>query len=704
MVFRIPMKRLLMLMMMLFSLLAPSAKAHDFAQEPALKMLIPMGGGYENLAADFLARIIPKAQGNSVVIWVLPIAYSSNPDQISPEERAKNLQDAEIRRSEIEKACSVLAPTGTSCNIFLAPIFTRPDAEDFEISSISQDAPNAVYILGGDQTIAMKVIQDTPLERALESLYESGVPIGGTSAGAGIESLHMLAGYQPGFSESNSLDFGAIAIDHTIQRGLSFGLANAVIDQHFFQRGRLGRLLNAIALPGSPHLGIGIDAFTGAEIIHHNKIQNVFGKYTIAILDAQTYHAADAAQYRSGRHILSIRNVLVHLIAPGNFSYDLNTKRHSLGKPSETIERSFEKLSLPPSAGPLLISSRLTGNLKDSPVLNRFVNLSGGQNARIMIVLSGFQETKTMEQLAQAYQAAIPAKTEIFPFNGAQERPIQINSRYSGILLIGEDQSLVQTSLLLSIKDAWLRGLPLLAIDAGAAIVGSDYSAHPPTPDREDAAKAATQQSFIAGNTRIQPGLGLLEVNFEPRLFENNRWGRLFSIAYSRSKLLAFGIPDNSAIEIMPRGAQALGENALICLDLRRALFDQGNNQAYVIANGLLDSFAPQDWIVPEYADIRAAPIRAATPILLSPTSAQKVITPTETPTPTSTISATLAPATQEGMRWIPQKTNRPTPIPPDAPPVTDALLLQLMILFAVVAVIVVLIGVWLNLDRTNLR
>jgi len=703
MISRIKLIRLLTLLMMLFGMIAPSAKAHNILTEPSLKVLIPMGGGYENLAADFLSLIIPKAQNKSVNILVLPIAYSSNADLISNEERTQNMHEAEIRRGEIERACAIQAPAGISCNILLAPIFTRTDAKRFELSGFSPEEINAVFILGGDQVIAMQVIQDTSLEKSLETLYESGVPIGGTSAGAGIESIHMLAGYQPDFSETNSLDFGAVAIDQTKQRGLSFGLSNAVIDQHFFQRGRLGRLLNAIALPDRPHLGIGVDAFTGAEIINHNKIQNVFGKYTLAILDAQTYHAADAAQYRSDRHILSIRNVLVHLLAPGSFSFDLNTKRHSLSKPAEKQERSFEKLVLPPSAGPLMISSRLSGGLIGNSVLNRFINLSGGQNARILIVLSGFQNTNEMEELAQVYQDAISVKSDVIIVDDKQKTPLQIPSSFSGILLIGQDQSLIQTPLLAPINDAWAGGLPFLAIDAGAAVVGSYYSAHPPSPDDEDAAENATQQSFIAGTTRIQPGLGMLQIQFEPRLLENNRWGRLFSLAYSQPKVLTFGIPDNTAIELTHRGAQVLGENGVVSLDLRKALLDKGNNQAFVIANGMLDVFAPQDWIVPENADIHAAPVRAATPILPSPTQSPTTIPPTETLAPTIAVTATAATPTRE-TRWNPPKTTRPTPIPPDAPPVTDAGLLQLMILFAVVAVIVVLIGIWLNLDRANLR
>ncbi len=186
-------------------------------------------------------------------------------------------------------------------------------------------------------------------------------------------------------------------------------------------------------------------------------------------------------------------------------------------------------------------------------------------------------------------------------------------------------------------------------------------------------------------------------------MFENNRWGRLFSLAYTHPKLLAFGISDNTAIELTQHGAQVLGENALISLDLRRANFDRGNNHAFVIANGFMDVFAPQDRIVPEKADIHAAPIRAATPIQHKPTILPPTISPTETLAPTNTIvTARWTPA--QTVHSSPSRANRATPTPSEVPRVTDEWLLQSMILLAIISVIVILIGVWFNWDRINPR
>jgi cyanophycinase-like exopeptidase len=125
----------------------------------------------------------------------------------------------------------------------------------------------------------------------------------------------MLGGYNPNYSASNSLDFGAVDIWNTSSRqGLPFGIQGAILDQHFFQRGRMGRLLNAITLQDVPHIGIGIDASTGAHIVDGVRVENVFGLYTVAILDAETYHAANAIQYHGKTNTIS-RHVLVHLFA-----------------------------------------------------------------------------------------------------------------------------------------------------------------------------------------------------------------------------------------------------------------------------------------------------------------------------------------------------------------------------------------------------
>jgi cyanophycinase len=358
------------------------------AQPQPIGHLIPIGGGYSDVYAGFSAEAVANAQDKQVNILVLPLAYSSNSDAITDAERAANLRDAEERRFQIEEACKRAAPPGVTCAATLAPIFTRSNAEDPESLQFFTDDLSAIFILGDDQTNAMHIVIDTPVEEALAQSYASGVIVAGTGGGGGLQSAVMLAGYQPGFAAGNSLQFGASDVWNTPDKhGLLFSIKNAILDQHFFQRGHLGRLLNAIALPDVPQVGIGVDAYTGVNVYDETRLQDVFGLYTTTILDAETYHAADAVEYSSPGNLLRLRNVLVQLLSPGNFSYDLEKRVMSIGAraqpPRARVTRDFKALTLPRRAGPLILAGDLSEALEDNAILKRFVELSGGDQAKI---------------------------------------------------------------------------------------------------------------------------------------------------------------------------------------------------------------------------------------------------------------------------------------------------------------------------------
>ena len=268
--------------------------------------------------------------------------------------------------------------------------------------------------------------------------------------------------------------------------------------------------------------------------------------------------------------------------------------------------------------------------------------------------------------------------------------PLTIPDDVTGLLLIAEDQSKVSTSLLDPIKAAWLNGRPLLADNGGAAITGNVFSAHGPTPPDPAEAEFAVQKSFLQGATKIVNGLNLLDITVEPQLLNDNRWGRLFSLAYNQPDRLAVGLTQNSALEITRSGARTIGDNALVTLDLRNAALDLGTNDGFVIVNGLLDVFAPDETVVPVNADVKTAPTRVPTPVLptLTPTSTSTPtptltptpVPPTTTPTPTPTATPTLTP------------TPTPTPIPDsislaieEGSPIVPIALIAGLIFFAIV-------------------
>ncbi|HAX68842.1 MAG TPA: cyanophycinase, partial [Anaerolineae bacterium] len=169
---------------------------------------------------------------------------------------------------------------------------------------------------------------------------------------------------------------------------------------------------------------------------------------------------------------------------------------------------------------------------------------------------------------------------------------------------------------LTSLRDFWLGGKPILAVNAAAPLLGCFYSAHEPTPNESEDAEIAVQKSFLLGKTNIQPGLGLLDITLEPQILADNRFGRWFSLAYNHPQLPSVGLNHNTAIEVTSQGATALGDNSIFVLDLSRAKLEIGSNNGFVIANGLLDIFAPGDLVQPKPADMKAIFTPQATPRL----------------------------------------------------------------------------------------
>jgi cyanophycinase len=639
------------------------------AQPQPIEHLIPIGGGYSDIYAGFSKEAVANAKDKQVNILVLPVAYSTNAQTISDAERAAYVSDAEERRFQIEEACKRAAPADYTCTATLAPIFTHSDAADPKSLKYFANDLSAIFMLGGDQTVAMDVLIGTPLEQALTTAYENGVIVAGTSGGGAVQAAAMLASYSPGFEAANSLQFNASEVWNTPeQHGLLFSIKDAILDQHFFQLNRLGRLLNAVTRADVPHVGIGVDAYTGVNVYDETQLQDVFGLYTTTILDAETYRAADGVTYSSPDNLLRLRNVLVQLLSPGQFTYDLEKRLMSIGAkaqpPRTRIARDFTALTLPRRAGPLILSGDLSASLDDNAILKRFVNLAGGDQAKILIVAAGFPSQNSAQGMADRYAAALGVPSQIAVVLD-QDQPLAIPDEITGLLLIAKDQSKVEVSGLEAVKTAWATGLPLLADNGGAAVIGRSYSAHGPTPADPDEAEFAVQKSFLQGTTNIVEGLGLLDITVEPQVLNDNRWGRLFSLAYNDPEAVAFGLTQDTALEVTREGARVLGNNVLFTLDLRNAALDLGTNSGFVIANGLLDVFVPDDPVKPAVADSKVVVTPVATPALPTETPTPTPTgTPTNTPTPTPTATATATPTPTGTPTSTPTATPTPTPPP----------------------------------------
>ena len=631
-----------------------------FSQQTISGHLIPIGDGYSDIYAGFSAEAVANAQNGQVNILVLPLTTSTNPTSITDAERAASTRAAEERRLQIEEACKRAANDRVTCTAILAPIYTRADASDPSIIKYFLVDLSAIFILGGDQTIGMQIIAGTPLEKELTRAYQNGVIVAGTGAGGSLLSSTMLGGYNEKFAAANALNFGAPEVwNIPAKRGLPFGVKDAILEQHFYQHNLTGRLLNALTLPGVPHVGVGLDAYTGLDVYDGTRLQDVFGLYTVTILDAETYHSAEAVQYRGPDNTLSLRNVLVQLLAPGRVSYDLTKRATTLQAqiltPRARLDRTFSALTLPKAAGPLVLAGDLGDDLASSTVLKRFAELADNPRRHILIVATGYASDQAAQTAAEKYAAALNMPNDIVVIpDRASASPLVVTKDVTGIILIAKDQSKVKPQTLSLVEAAWRSGLPLLADNGGAALAGKFFAAQPPTPDNVDEAEIAIQQSFIKGTTTISTGLNLLNIMVEPQVLSDNRWGRLFSLAYNHPDVIALGLTNDTALELTADGVRVIGDNAIVALDLRTAQRALGNDDQFIIANGLLDVFATGEEVQPVTADTQAQPVRIATPAIPTltpiPTATRQppTLTPTATrrpPTPTPGTTPTLEPA-----------------------------------------------------------
>jgi cyanophycinase len=187
----------------------------------------------------------------------------------------------------------------------------RDDSKREDYIRIIEQA-TGIFFTGGDQSKIVDFIKETPLDKAIHKRHEAGAVIGGTSAGAAMMPDEMIVG---GASVSNpSVD--AVSMGP----GMGF-LPGIVIDQHFAQRGRLGRLLAALVLQPAV-LGVGIDEDT-AIIVKGDEFE-VIGQGAITVVDEST------ATYNNLEGLLkdeaiALCNVKLHILPHG---YRFNLKTH----------------------------------------------------------------------------------------------------------------------------------------------------------------------------------------------------------------------------------------------------------------------------------------------------------------------------------------------------------------------------------------
>jgi cyanophycinase len=176
---------------------------------------------------------------------------------------------------------------------------------------------SVVFFTGGDQLKITSQLGDSPVYKTVEEIYAKGGTIAGTSAGASVMSETMLIA---GDGEK-SHQVGQLL-------GMAPGLGliqDMVIDQHFAERGRLGRLLGAVA-QNPRQIGLGLDENT-AIVVHGQESFEVVGAGAVYVIDGSTSSYSNLGEREQEREkTMSLFDVKLHVLSEGN-RFNLRDRR-----------------------------------------------------------------------------------------------------------------------------------------------------------------------------------------------------------------------------------------------------------------------------------------------------------------------------------------------------------------------------------------
>jgi cyanophycinase len=254
--------------------------------------IVAVGGAEDKVGpADILRRFVEVSGGKGARIAIIATA--------------SRLKDTGKRYEKLFKGIGVEEARAI-------PFAERADASREEWLKMLETA-SGIFFTGGSQLRISTILGGTPVAKAVRRMNARGVAVGGTSAGAAVLSEHMIASGEEGSTPKIGMA--------TMAPG--FGLSNRVIiDQHFRQRDRLGRLLTALAY--NPFaVGVGLDEDTAA-FINPDRVIEVVGNGAITVVDASALGHSSVATTDDEKPIC-LTNIRLHVLTHGA-TYDLETR------------------------------------------------------------------------------------------------------------------------------------------------------------------------------------------------------------------------------------------------------------------------------------------------------------------------------------------------------------------------------------------
>jgi len=199
---------------------------------------------------------------------------------------------------------------------------SRAQANDPGYVRQLEDA-TGIFLTGGNQLRLSSTVGGTLLAEAVLERFREGAVVAGTSAGASAMSSHMIA-----FGASGGTPKHRMA---ALAAGLGV-LPSVIVDQHFQQRNRYGRLLSVIAQNPSL-LGLGVDEDT-AGVVGPDGVMEVIGRGSVTIIDGANAET-DAWEVHGHRPVM-ISGVTLHAL-PSGYKFDLRHRRRIASTPLKAL-------------------------------------------------------------------------------------------------------------------------------------------------------------------------------------------------------------------------------------------------------------------------------------------------------------------------------------------------------------------------------
>jgi cyanophycinase len=254
--------------------------------------------------------------------WIVPIGGAEN------KENDQHILERFVRVSGAAAADIVVIPTASrmhetgsryeqvfkdlgAARVTVMDFDTRRDCREPGRLRRIEEA-SGIFFTGGNQLRLTTLLGGTEVARLIRARNAHGVTVGGTSAGASILCEHMIAGG----------DEGSALVAGSVRMAPGLGLTNRfIIDQHFRERDRLGRLLTALAY--NPFaVGIGLDEDTAA-FIGPDEVLEVEGTGGVTVVDPSEVNFSSIASAEEGQPVCML-GLRLHILVAGA-TFNLNT-------------------------------------------------------------------------------------------------------------------------------------------------------------------------------------------------------------------------------------------------------------------------------------------------------------------------------------------------------------------------------------------